>query len=91
MGDGRIRVADLPFLAANTGVRFKLLNLVHGIASTGIPAIRAVLDTTPAPAPSWSAKADHPRVFVFRAPVKQQKTTENRGWSAFADHDGWWV
>ena len=30
--------------------------------------------------PSWSAEADHPRVF------KESKT--KRGWSAFADHDG---
>ena len=32
--------------------------------------------------PSWSAKADHPRVF------KALETKTKRGWSAFADHDG---
>jgi hypothetical protein len=34
--------------------------------------------------PSWSAKADHPRVFVF---FKRLKNKTKRGWSAFADHD----
>jgi hypothetical protein len=33
------------------------------------------------------AKADHPRVFVFLGAIKEQKTTEKHGWSAFADHD----
>jgi len=45
------------------------------------------VDTNLNPSPSWSAKADHPRVFVFPDAVKQRRTTEKRGWSAFADHD----
>ncbi len=36
------------------------------------------------PTPSWSAKADHPRVFVFLVAIKVLKTTEKRGWSAGA-------
>jgi len=37
------------------------------------------------------AKADHPRFsVVFRCFTAPEKT-KTRGWSAFADHDGWWV
>jgi hypothetical protein len=57
-------------------------------------AILADLDTNHSITSSWSAKADHPRVFVFSGAPQAQKTTKNkekRGWPAFADHDEVWV
>ena len=38
--------------------------------------------------PSWSAQADHPRVFSGRPGTGKRTTKTNRGWSACADHDG---
>ena len=49
---------------------------------TWMPGTSPGMTVGGASSPSWSAEADHPRVFA--AP----ETKTNRGWSASADHDG---